>query len=216
MSQDVVDRLYQRLCSPDFQDTAHGDLFYNYFIVPYDPAKEYATRERIQWYQDNLIRPTNYVDVLYLDIFEEFCAYLDTKPFGKKHPSYLKYLLDKEQRDEQSSQGVFRTLNQLAQSDGFISHIHTRILSHTGADAGSRTPYVFISGIGNIYPYLRLSTFLNKYEEHNLTDQYKLIIFYPGQSDGNSFKLFDRFNDQHVYRAALILDFRNDTTHDQL
>ena len=90
MSEVVVDRLYERLCKPDFQDTPHGDLFYNYFIVPYDPAKEYETRERIQWYRDNLIRPTNYVNALHIDIFEEFCNYLDNKPFGKKYPSYLK------------------------------------------------------------------------------------------------------------------------------
>lgn len=216
MSEVVVDKLYERLCKPDFQDTSHGDLFYNYFIVPYDPTKEYETRERIKWYQDNLIRPINYVNVLHLDIFETFCEYLDNKPFGKKYPSYLKYLLEKESKDKDNSDGVARSLSQQAQSDQFISYIHNLIVSHKEAETENRTPYVFLSGFGNIYPYLRLSTFLNKYEEYNQTDEYKLIVFYPGQPEGNSFKLFDRFDDQHVYRAALILDFRNNLSHGQL
>lgn len=208
MSEIVVDKLYERLCSEDFQKTSDGDLFYNYFIVPYDPSKEYETRERIRWYQDNLIRPTNYVNVLHIDIFEEFCKFLNSMPFGKKHPSYLKYLIEREQKDHDSSQGVSRSLTQQAQNDKFIQHIRDLIASHKDVETENKTPYVFISGFGNIYPYLRLSTFLNKYEEYNQTHKYKLIVFYPGLPDGNSFKLFDRFDDQHVYRAALILDFR--------
>lgn len=209
MSEVAVGKLYERLQQKDFQDTRHGDLFYNYFIVPYDPTKEYETRERIEWYCSTLQRPTNYVNVLHIDLFEEFCRFLDGKPFGKKHPSYLKYLTDKEQIDDAASEGVSRSLAQNAQSDAFIKYIHERILAHKALDDKLHKPYVFVSGIGNIYPYLRLSTFLNKYEEYNQTQEYKLIVFYPGTPVGNSFKLFDRFDDQHVYRAALILDFRN-------
>lgn len=209
MSVIVVDKLYERLCQPDFQDTSHGDLFYNYFIIPYDPKKEYETRERIQWYRDNLIRPTNFVNVLHIDIFEEFCKYLDKKPFGKKYPSYLKYLLEKERKDKESSEGVARSITQQAQSDNFIQFINELIVFHKKNEEENSTPYVFISGFGNIYPYLRLSTFFNKYEEYNQTHEYKIFVFYPGEPDGNSYKLFDRFADQHVYRAALTLDFRD-------
>lgn len=209
MSEIIVDKLYERLCHPDFQDTAHGDLFYNYFIVPYDPAKEYETRDRIRWYQENLIRPTNYVKVLHLDMFEEFCQYLESQPFGKDYPSFLKYLLAKETESSELSKGVARSLAEEAQSDDFIEYINQKIRDHKEEETENKTPYVFLSGFGNLYPYLRLSTFLNKYEEYNQTDQYKIIVFYPGQPEGNSFRLFDRFDDQHVYRAALILDFRN-------
>ena len=209
MSVTVVDKLYEKLCSPDFQNTAQGDLFYNYFIVPYDPKKEYETRERIQWYQDNLLRPTSFVNALHIDIFDTFCKFLDNQPFGKKYPSYLRYLMEKEQKDLAGSEGVARSLSQLSQSDNFIKHIRDLIIEHKSKETENKTPYVFISGFGNIYPYLRLSTFLNKYEEFNQTHKYKLIVFYPGQPEGNSFKLFDCFEDNHVYRASLILDFRN-------
>lgn len=209
MGVTVVDKLYEKLCSPDFQNTAQGDLFYNYFIVPYDPKKEYETRERIQWYQDNLIRPTSFVNALHIDIFDTFCKFLDNQPFGKKYPSYLRYLMEKEKKGDAGSEGVSRSLSQLSQSDNFIKHIRDLIIEHKSNETENKTPYVFISGFGNIYPYLRLSTFLNKYEEFNQTHEYKLIVFYPGQPEGNSFKLFDCFEDNHVYRASLILDFRN-------
>jgi hypothetical protein len=209
MNDFIVDKLYDRLQQKEFQDTVHGDLFYNYFIVPYDPSKEYEIRERIQWYCENLIRPVNYVNVLHIDIYEELCRFLDGRPFGNKYPSYLQYLLEKEKANKTASEGVARSLSQQAQGGEFIRYIHERIKAHKESETENKTPYVFLSGFGNIYPYLRLSTFLNKYEEYNQTSNYKLIVFYPGKPDGNTFKLFDRFDDQHVYRAALILDFRN-------
>ena len=94
----TIKELDDKLNSPGFQDTENGDLFYNFFIYQYPAEKEYDIRRQIQEFKANLIRPVNYVDVLTLNLFEEFCNFLDQKKF-LRHPSMLKYQLEKEQAD---------------------------------------------------------------------------------------------------------------------
>ena len=75
----TIKELDDKLNSPGFQDTENGDLFYNFFIYQYPADKEYDIRRQIQEFKASLIRPTNYVDVLTLNLFDEFCHFLDQK-----------------------------------------------------------------------------------------------------------------------------------------
>ena len=111
----TIKELDDKLNSHGFQDTENGDLFYNFFIYQYPAEKEYDIRRQIQEFKANLIRPVNYVDVLTLNLFEEFCNFLDQKKF-LRHPSMLKYQLEKEQNDPSKAQNtgsVNRTVSRL-------------------------------------------------------------------------------------------------------
>ena len=59
---------------------------------------------------------------------------------------------------------------------------------------------------GSMYPYFRVNEFLTRYENFNETSRYKIIVFYPGQQDGNTFRLFGLLPDTHTYRANLLLN----------
>ncbi len=80
----TVEQLFQKLSSKEFKDTENGDLFYNFFIFQYPASKEYEIRQQIQEFKAKLIRPCNYIDVLTLNLFDEFCKFLDGQSFGKK------------------------------------------------------------------------------------------------------------------------------------
>jgi hypothetical protein len=201
----TIKELDDKLNSPGFQDTENGDLFYNFFIYQYPAEKEYDIRQQIQEFKANLIRPTNYVDVLTLNLFEEFCNFLDRKPF-LKHPSTLKYLLEKEQADPAKAKNIEDTLTRNAHSEAFLQYIHQRIVEHISQDDSYRRPFVFLYGIGSMYPYLRVNEFLASYENYNETGRYKLIVFYPGQQEGNTFRLFGTLSDNHTYRATLLIN----------
>ena len=142
------------------------------------------------------------VDVLTLDIFEEFCRFMDGQSFGK-HPSYLKYMLEK---DESRPDDVTKALLLKANSDDFMLYIHNRIMEHVSKVDEYIRPYVFLYGLGNIYPYLRTSNLLNRYERYNRSERYKIILFYPGDQDGATFKLFGDLEDNHTYRAIVLMN----------
>ncbi len=200
----TVPELYEKLNSPEFQDTKNGDLFYNFFIFQYNADEEYSMRQQIESFKQNLVRPATYVDALTLDLFNEFCQFLDSQSFGKKNPSLLLYLLE---REVTNPEGIHKTLCHKAQSKEFMEYIHQRILSHIEQeDDGMKRPYVFVYGIGDMFPYLRTNVFLTNYESYNQTDRYKIIVFYPGHRVENSFSLFDCLDDAHTYRATLLLN----------
>lgn len=159
-------------------------------------------REQIDRIKDNIKRPVNNVDVLTLDIFEEFCQFMDKQSFGK-HPSYLEYILDK---DRTKPDDVTRALQLKANSDAFMKYLHDRIMEHVNKIDEYIRPYVFMYGIGNIYPYLRTSNLLNRYEPYNRSERYKIILFYPGDQSGSSFNLFGDLEDNHTYRAIVLMN----------
>ncbi|MGI6233412.1 MAG: DUF1788 domain-containing protein [Prevotella sp.] len=201
----TIKELDDKLNSPGFQDTENGDIFYNFFIFQYPAAEEYNIRRQIQEFKKNLLRPTNYVDVLTLNLFEEFCSYLDQKRF-LRHPSMLRYLLEKEEKDPQQSKNVQETLTRLAHGAEFVKYIHEKILNHISIKDQYKRPYVFLYGVGSMFPYLRVNEFLANYEDYNETDRYKILVFYPGHREGNSFRLFDTLSDNHTYRATLLVN----------
>lgn len=201
----TIDELYEKLSSRQFQDTQNGDLFYNFFVYQYPADKEYEIRQQIKEFKEQLIRPINYVDVLTMNLFEEFCNFLDSQSFGKLHPSYLKYLIEK---DGSNPDSVTKTLTNKANSDAFYEYVHNKIIQHISIKDDKIRPYIFLYGIGSMYPYLRTNVFLTNYEKYNQSSNYKLIVFYPGNVNKNTYHLFGMLNDEHTYRATLLINDR--------
>lgn len=200
----TVEQLYDKLCSKAFQDPRNGDLHYNYFMFQYDATKEYDMLRQIDDIREKIRRPNNNVDVLLLNLFEEFTAFLDRRSFGRKWNSYKDYLIHKEQTMKAEVQN---SLRDLANSADFIDYLHERIMAHVAkVDDGLIRPYVFVYGVGNMFPYLRVNNLLVRYEAQNKSSKYKLIIFYPGEQYGNTYKLFGKLEDDHTYRASLLLN----------
>lgn len=204
MSSMTIQELYEKLNSKEFQESDNS-LFYNYYIYQYPATKEYEMRAQLQDFKKNLVRPTSYVDVVMLDIFDTFCEYLESQPFGKKFRSKLHYILEKDMEDEKAK-GVVTMLTDNAHRREFMQFVHDKIVRLSQENTHLTHPYVFVYGIGKIYPYLRCNEFLTAYEEFNDTSLYKIILFYPGHRDGNSYVLFDMLHDEHSYRAILLVN----------
>ncbi|SHM74959.1 BREX protein BrxB domain-containing protein [Fibrobacter sp. UWB7] len=208
MSSMTLTNLYAKLKNKIFRNPANGDLFYNYYIFLYPAAEEYKWRRDILDIKEKLIRPADYIDTLVLNLFDEFCDYLDHISFGKS-PSLLKYLLEKESQGGNAIEQVQKSLTLHANSKEFLQHIHNRITEHVSKQEDEFTrPYIFIHGVGQMYPYLRTSTFFAQYEPLNKPSKYKMILFYPGTAcdDDTKFKLFGVLNDNHKYRSHLLIN----------
>ena len=204
MTSMTIAQLYDKLNSKEFQENDNS-LFYNYYIYQYPADKEYEMRAQLQDFKKNLVRPTSYVDVVMLDLFDTFCEYLDTQPFGNKYRSKLHYILEKDM-EPGKEKGVTTMLADNAHRKEFLIFVHDKIVRLSNENTHLNHPYVFVYGIGKMYPYLRSNEFLTAYEAYNDTSLYKIILFYPGHRDGNSFVLFDTLHDQHSYRAILLVN----------
>lgn len=201
MSSMSIQELYDYLNSPEFQNVKNGNIFYNYYIYQYPAKKEYDMRRQLVVFKQNLERPTSFVNAMLLDLFQVFCDYLKKETFGSESLFEVTLEDDKTQPDM-----VTTELTNEANSDSFISYVHDRIEEYLRINDGLNKPYVFIYGIGKMFPYLRTNVFLTRYEKYNDTSRYKIILFYPGHQEGNSFSLFDTLEDAHTYRATLLVN----------
>jgi Domain of unknown function (DUF1788). len=201
----TVDELYKKLSDPGFQDTENGDLFYNFYVFQYEPEKEYEIQRQIQDLKNSLERPNNFIDLLALDIYEEFIAFLKEQEIWGT--TFLDEVLN---TDKVDPDGATKMLTEQANSEDFLKRLHEKILTHKKIDDDKQRPFIIFYGMGKMYPYLRTSTMLAKYEQYNLSSEYKIIVFYPGQKDGNSYRLFNRLYDQNTYRATLLLNDKNE------
>lgn len=201
MSSMSIQELYDYLTSPEFQDVKNGNIFYNYYIYQYPARMEYEMRRQLGVFKQNLERPASFVNAMLLDLFQVFCDYLKAEKFGSESLFDVTLEDDKSQPDT-----VTAELTGEANSDNFISYVHDRIDEYLRTNDGLNKPYVFIYGIGKIFPYLRTNMFLTRYEKYNDTSRYKIILFYPGHREGNSFSLFDTLEDSHTYRATLLVN----------
>lgn len=200
MTNMTIEQLYDYLNSPDFQK-ADGNIFYNYYIYQYPASKEYLMRQQIVDFKEKLERPTTYINAMILDLFQVFCDYLSEEKFGDRS-----LLEDTLEEDQAHPNMVTTELTTEANSDDFIHYVNERIKAHITQNDGLNHPYVFVHGIGKMFPYLRTNVFLTRYEKYNDTSLYKIILFYPGHQEGNSFSLFDTLPDSHTYRAILLVN----------
>lgn len=58
---------------------------------------------------------------------------------------------------------------------------------------------VVITGVGEVYPFLRLHVFLDNIQP--LVRDVPIVAMYPGRFDGKSLRLFGRLEDENYYRA---------------
>ena len=134
------DKLYAKLSDPNFQDPEKSDI-YNYYIVQYNPDEEAEVERTLASFKDVLVRPNNYIDVLSLDIFDEFCNYLDSQSFGDS-ASFLMELLESE---AEMSEQVETVLKNNAGNGEFFHWIHQRIQEHISKeDDNLRRPFIFL------------------------------------------------------------------------
>ena len=120
MKRMTVEELYNYLCSPQFLDEKSGNIFYNYYIYQYADEKEYEMRAQLKDFKENLVRPTSFVDVVMLDLFDTFCEFLDSQSFGLRYPSRLNYVLEKDEMESLADNITSMLSNSAHQSEFFI------------------------------------------------------------------------------------------------
>ena len=194
----TITELYTQLSDEDFQDHQTGNLFFPAYMYMYNAEKEYKVDAEILDIKNRLHRPSNYLDVLVIDIFEVFVEYLKQEKFGKD--TKFKYYT---QHEESKPDAVDKALKMDAYNQRFLIYLSNKIQEHFTQAGESEVAYVFLKGFGRSFPYIRASRFMNNFEK--FIKNYKLIMFYPGEAK-NYYSLFGLLKDENLYRAIKLIN----------
>jgi len=186
MNDGLTDRLNQILPTITSEAFLRGTGLGNeiaFYIFDYPPEAELRVREHIQFVLDHLPRTRPGLRVSHVHLLDFVLTYLRQRR-----------LLDKAIAMQKTKGDAF-VLKQLA------TILHPNKIAPMFAEVAQSEQHdlVLVSGVGSVYPLLRVHTLLNNL--HAVMGQTPLVLFYPGRYDGQALRLFGKLTNDNYYRA---------------
>ena len=179
-----LDKIKQRISDDNFLNNKGLSNEVGIHVFCYDPADEIIVRN----YIEILVNTNNdKFHVVEKDLYKIFLEVLaDMGVFdsidGMEEESGKEYLLER--------------LHDIADVESFMERIDYKPREQ-GRDV------LFLTGVGKVYPFMRAHIILNKIQE--IVSDIPIVLFYPGEYNGQNMTLFNDFFDGHYYRACNLL-----------
>jgi hypothetical protein len=193
LNRELAQRLNQivgRVTEPEFLSSSGLASEIAYYIFDYPANDEIQLRKHLPKLEQQLQNNHPEVSFLHLDLYEESLNYL-------RHRNLLDRVIGFEgsQSDSELMKKVRAALNE---------EKLTRFLSETYALKTQKI--ILLSGAGKVSPVIRCSTLLSRLQ--SLTGNTPVVLFFPGEYDGQSFRIFGESGDRsksNYYRAFRLI-----------
>lgn len=185
-----LDKAEEMIKKPTFRENKGLGNEIGYYIFDYPAEKELEVRERIEYIKRKNEYSHDEYKVVVFDLYDITINILNEKGYLEKC-----YEFEKKRGFERITKAVGNMLRITSADSLIIQHIK------------ENTPekgVIFITGIGKCYPILRSHTLLNNL--HQVIDNVPVVMFYPGNYDGQELVLFGEIKDDNYYRAFKLVD----------
>jgi hypothetical protein len=189
-----LDQILPRVTTPKFvESTGIGNEIACY-IFDYPAREELRVRTHLAWMDERLKTHHPMMKVLHLNLLTETLGLLEDRKLLTKSI---------EMQQAQGDQALAKALKGALKAEklrNFIAKQHTL----TDYDL------VLMSGVGGVWPMVRAHSLLNCL--HTVMGTTPLVMFYPGEFDGVSLRLFDEIEatsggpqEKNYYRAFALI-----------
>lgn len=185
-----LDKAEEIMNRPAFRENKGLGNEVGYYIFDYPAEKELYVRERIEHIKNKNKNLDSDYKVVVFDLYEIMINILAQKGYLEKC-----YQFEKTKGFERVSKSISNMLR--------ITSPDSLIVNHIKANTPAKS-VVFITGIGKCYPILRSHTILNNL--HQVIDNVPVVLFYPGNYDGQELVLFGEIKDDNYYRAFKLVE----------
>ena len=183
--QDRLDAIWNRISSREFLENKGVANEVRYYVFDYEACDELIMRQKIK---DLLARnnpETDGFQIVEYDIYKLILSILEERGYVDKCIRFEK---------EMGREYLYNAISKLLRLTTDNNLIVNRIMENT-----SENSVVFLTGIGKVYPFVRAHNVLNNL--HQVFDKVPVIMFYPGNWNGQSLSLFGTISDGNYYRA---------------
>lgn len=189
--EERLNQILHRITSDDFLAADGVGNEIPYFIFEYPPEKELAVRQHILFLLDHIPKQKPGLRVVHINLFDFIIQHLKSR--GLLEKSF-------EMERAKGQDHLRKHLEKVLHPEKLAPQMAELIPS-------GQTDLVLISGVGNVWPFLRSSGVLNNL--HRFTGKTPVVMFYPGSYDQISFSLFGRIRDKekqdNYYRAFRLI-----------
>lgn len=183
--QDRLDAIWNRISSREFLENKGVANEVRYYVFDYEACDEQIMRQKIK---DLLARNNPEADgfqIVEYDIYKLILSILEERGYVDKCIRFEK---------EKGREYLYNAISKLLRLTTDNNLIVNKIMENTPENS-----VVFLTGIGKVYPFVRAHNVLNNL--HQVFDKVPVIMFYPGNWNGQSLSLFGTISDGNYYRA---------------
>ena len=155
----------------------------SFWIFDYEPEYELIVREYFVFLQELLATKHKHLRVADINLLENLVSYLKDRNLIEKAIQ-----MQKAKGDEV----LLKALKGPLHMDKFAPYLAER---HCAVEQD----LIFITGVGSVWPLLRAHNLLNSL--HSLLGHKSVVLFYPGQYNGQAMSLFGKIPSNNYYRA---------------
>ena len=183
--EEKLEAIWERISSRDFLENKGVANEVRYYIFDYEACDELIVRQKIRSLLAKNDPEADGFQIVEYDIFNLMLSILDQRRYVDKCIRFEK----KKGRDYLSN-AIAKTLRLTTDRNLIVNHIVENTPEHA---------VVFLTGIGKVYPFVRAHNILNNL--HQVFDKVPVVMFYPGNWNGQSLSLFGTIFDKNYYRA---------------
>lgn len=178
-----LDRIKERISDANFLANKGLSNEVGIHVFTYASQHELIVRESIQRI---VTAPSDDYRIIERDMYKIFLEILEEKRVLTSVPA----LEEKRGKDYLLAQ-----LQKIATPDAFLDRM--KYEPHEPGDV------LFLTGVGKVYPFMRAHRMLDRMQQ--MFSDIPIVMFYPGEFNGQSLILFDKFHDGNYYRAFNLL-----------
>lgn len=186
MDQRLHERLNQipkKILSSDFLSGQGLGNEIGFWIFDYEPEHELDVREYIEFLEGMLAKKHSYLKVVNINLLRCLVNYLADRNFVDKTIKMQK---------TKGNEALLKALQGPLHMDKFAPYLTTKY-------SATEQDITFITGVGSVWPLLRAHNLLNSL--HSLLGHKPVVLFYPGQYNGQTMSLFGKIPSNNYYRA---------------
>ena len=178
-----LDRIKGRISDENFLANKGLSNEVGIHVFNYLPEHELIVRNYIDWLVNT---PSDDYRVIEQDMYKIFLEILEQKRVLGTVPK----LEEKKGKDYLLAQ-----LQKIATPEEFLTKMKY--------EPQERGDVLFLTGIGKVYPFMRAHKMLDSMQQ--VFSDIPIVMFYPGEFNGQNLILYDKFHDGNYYRAFNLL-----------
>lgn len=178
-----LDRIKGRISDENFLANKGLSNEVGIHVFNYPPEHELIVRNYIDWLVNT---PSDDYRIIEQDMYKIFLEILEEKRVLGTVPR----LEEKKGKDYLLAQ-----LQKIATPEEFLAKMKY--------DPHERGDVLFLTGIGKVYPFMRAHKMLDSMQQ--VFSDIPIVMFYPGEFNGQNLILYDKFHDGNYYRAFNLL-----------
>lgn len=188
--EERFDRAEEMIQKTSFRENKGLGNEVGYYVFDYPADRELYVRERIEYMIQKNAKSSADYKLVEFDLYELIINILKDKGYLEKC-----YDFEKKKGFERVTKSISNMLKITSSESLIVNYIK---------DNTPDKAVIFITGIGKCYPILRSHTVLNNL--HQVIDNVPVVMFFPGNYDGQELVLFGEIKDDNYYRAFKFVD----------